>query len=145
MIKLVNKYRYFEGTVASKEDLFSVGANYFVFGSNLQAIHGSGSAKVAREVFGAKNRGIFHRFTSTTSYAIPTKKTPYEKMSIEDITQHINCFKEDAEDNYTHCDTFLVTQVGCGLAGYTAKDIAPLFRGSPSNCIFDIAWKQYLE
>lgn len=144
MIKLVNKYRYFEGIVTSKEDLFSVGANVFVFGSNLKAIHGSGSAKVAREVFGAPNRGLaFAGFTSEFSYAIPTKKTPYEELSLEDIFLYVETFKKDATTfDY---DTFLVTQVGCGLAGYTAKDIAPLFKGSPINCIFDIAWKEYLE
>ena len=143
MIKLVNKYRYFEGTVTSKEDLFSVGADVFVFGSNLQAIHGSGSAKVAKEIFGAINRGLSYGFTSGNSYAIPTKKTPYEQMSIEEIAKYVNGFL-DASDRYGD-DTFLVTQVGCGLAGYTAKDIAPLFKGSPQNCIFDIAWKEYLE
>lgn len=143
MIKLVNKYRYFEGTVTSKEDLFSVGANIFVFGSNLKAIHGSGSAKVAKEIFGAPNRGSGYGFTSELSYAIPTKITPYEQMTIEEISGYVNGFKFDADT--FNMDTFLVTQVGCGLAGYTAKDIAPLFRGSPQNCIFDIAWKEYLE
>lgn len=143
MIKLVNKYRYFEGTVTSKEDLFYVGADYFVFGSNLQAIHGSGSAKVAKEIFGARNRGKCSGFTSEFSYAIPTKKTPYEQLSLEIISEYVDGFL-DASDRYEN-KTFLVTQVGCGLAGYTAKDIAPLFRGSPCNCIFDIAWKEYLE
>lgn len=143
MIKLVILYKYFEGTVASKEDLYSVGANVFVFGSNLQAIHGSGSAKVAKEVFGAPNRGKGYGFTGNSCYAIPTKITPYEQMPIEEIAGYITGFKSDA----WHCPThrFLVTQVGCGLAGYTAKDIAPLFKGSPTNCIFDIAWKEYLE
>lgn len=143
MIKLVNKYRYFEGTVTSKEDLFSVGADVFVFGSNLQAIHGSGSAKVAKEIFGAPNRGSAHGFTSNNSYAIPTKITPYEQMSLAKIAEYIEEFKFSSRK--LHEEVFLVTQVGCGLAGYTAKDIAPLFKGSPSNCIFDIAWKQYLE
>jgi hypothetical protein len=39
---------------------------------------------------------------------------------------------------------FQVTQIGCGLAGFEAKDIAPLFRFAPENCFFDEAWAEYL-
>jgi hypothetical protein len=39
----------------------------------------------------------------------------------------------------------MVTKVGCGLAGYSNWEIAPLFKGSPSNCFFSADWSNYLE
>lgn len=39
---------------------------------------------------------------------------------------------------------FQVTRIGCGLAGYTDKDIAPLFEGAPLNCVFDEKWRPFL-
>jgi hypothetical protein len=39
---------------------------------------------------------------------------------------------------------FMVTRIGCGLAGYKDHEIAPMFEGAPLNCIFDEKWRQYL-
>ena len=41
--------------------------------------------------------------------------------------------------------TFEVTRVGCGLAGYTDADIAPLFKGAPSNCTLPDGWPNWDE
>jgi hypothetical protein len=40
--------------------------------------------------------------------------------------------------------TFQVTQIGCGIAGFSPEQIAPFFVSAPANCQFDIAWKPWL-
>jgi hypothetical protein len=37
-----------------------------------------------------------------------------------------------------------MTQIGCGLAGYSGKNIAPIFDIAPENCYYDYAWKEFL-
>jgi hypothetical protein len=39
---------------------------------------------------------------------------------------------------------FQITQIGCGFAGWTSEQIAPMFDGAPDNCSFDEAWKPWL-
>jgi hypothetical protein len=112
----------------------------FVFGSNELGIHGGGAARVAREKHGAILGQGFGR--QGNSFAIPTcaKPTgePNHEISLEAITRYVGLFKEYArrhpEENYK------ITQVGCGLAGWTAEQIAPLFHDAPDNCYFDSAW-----
>lgn len=95
----------------------------FVFGSNLAGIHGAGAAQAAYRYYGARygtGNGPAGR-----SYAIPTKRAPYEEMGVEEIAQYVREFINYA---YTHPEyTYLVTPVGCGLAGHTPATIAPLF------------------
>lgn len=96
----------------------------FVFGSNLSGAHGAGAARTAVYKFGAingKGTGIQGR-----SYGIPTKDRNINTLSISKITPHINRFIKFAIKNPNK--TFLVTEIGCGLAGYKPKDIAPLFK-----------------
>ena len=123
---------YSEATIASKEEMMErkrqfareyygqrVTPEYvrnleeneiFVFGSNPSGFHGGGSAAFA-----------MHHFGAIQSYAIPTM----ERLS--DLAQAVNRFAEYAED---HPELrFLVTRIGCGNAGYTADQIAPLFKG----------------
>jgi len=93
----------------------------FIFGSNRSNIHGAGAAKHALK-FGAKY-GIGGLRGQT--YALPTKDERIRTLPIEDIKKEVNKFIDLA---YYHPDlTFLVTKIGCGLAGYTAEDIASLF------------------
>lgn len=113
----------------------------FVFGSNFSGIHGAGAAKIAHRKYNAKF-GVGFGPTGQ-SFAIPTKG-----WSIDDIP--ISAFKNfiDAFVSYTHVrknQKFFVTRVGCGLAGYTDKDIAPLFRGCNMNCNFSEEWMCFLE
>lgn len=76
------------------------------------------------------------------SYALPTKGINICFMSLEEVEVHVDAFKDYAMD---HPNTeFQVTQVGCGLAGFTKEQIAPLFKGSPSNCYFDLEWQSIL-
>ena len=94
----------------------------FVFGSNLQGIHGKGAALTARK-FGAKI-GVGEGLQGQT-YALPTKRTPYEPLTIVEVMMNIGEFIEVAIAN-PHL-TFLVTKIGCGNAGFTEEEIKPLF------------------
>jgi len=90
----------------------------FVFGSNLQGAHAGGAAYIAHERFGAVwGQGVG---LQGQSYAIPTMHG-----GVETIRPYVNRFFEDA---VTHPQlTFLVTRIGCGIAGFTTEQIAPLF------------------
>jgi len=114
----------------------------FVFGSNLAGIHGAGAAKVAVEKFGAiYGRGFG---LQEQSYAIPTKNAKIHTMSLDDIEAFIIEFKADTYDSHNAERTWFVTRVGCGLAGYSDSQIAPMFKGA-KNCSFAKQWKPYLE
>lgn len=104
----------------------------FVFGSNLRGRHGKGAALQALNMYGAKEGvGIG---PSGNSYAIPTKDSNLRVLSLKDIASYVNEFINYAKINYNY--HFLVTKIGCGLAGYKESDIAPLFK----NCkgVFNI-------
>lgn len=91
----------------------------FVFGSNLQGYHAGGAAYTARVLFGAKygnGDGI-----QGQSYAIPTMQG-----GVETIKPYVDKFIDFA-GNHPDLD-FLVTRIGCGIAGFTAQEIAPLFK-----------------
>lgn len=112
----------------------------FVFGSNLQGIHGAGAALHARQFFGAvqgQGKGLQGR-----SYAIPTKFSPRQRLPLEQIKPHVDVFLEHAFD-LKHW-FFCVTKIGCGLAGYQDHEIAPMFDGAPGNCYFSNDWAKYL-
>lgn len=90
----------------------------FVFGSNLGGFHGGGAARVALERFGAVwGQGVG---LQGQSYAIPTMQG-----GVETIKPYVDQFIEFAK---AHPElTFLVTPIGCGIAGFTIDEIAPLF------------------
>lgn len=90
----------------------------FVFGSNLQGMHGGGAARIAYERFGAV-WGVGVGITGRC-YAIPTMQG-----GIETINPYIDQFIDFAKQNPNW--KFLVTRIGCGIAGFTDADIAPLF------------------
>lgn len=91
----------------------------FVFGSNLQGMHGGGAALTARLCFGAK-MGVGVGMQGQ-SYAIPTMQG-----GVETIKPYVDEFIEYAGENPEK--DFLVTRIGCGIAGFRAEDIAPLFK-----------------
>lgn len=90
----------------------------FVFGSNLQGMHGGGAARDAFKRFGAKwGKGVGHY---GQSYAIPTMQG-----GVDTVRPYVDEFTEYAKE---HSElTFLVTRIGCGIAGFTDDEIAPLF------------------
>lgn len=96
----------------------------FVFGSNLAGIHGAGAAKLARVKFGAKH-GRGHGMTGQC-YAFPTKDQNIQTIDLSILPSFVKYLRKEVEGNKDlH---FLITQVGCGLAGYTPKQIAPMFK-----------------
>ena len=100
----------------------SLGKNeIFVFGSNLAGAHGGGAARIAFERFGAvMGQGVG---LQGQSYAIPTMQG-----GVDTIQPYVDEFIVFARK---HPDlTFLVTRIGCGIAGFTPAEIAPLFAGA---------------
>lgn len=112
----------------------------FVFGSNAAGIHGAGAAKVAWKQHGARYGKGYGHYGDT--FAIPTKDEYIETLPLPRIEQYVQGFLAYAKDHRKL--TFKITRIGCGLAGYKDKDIAPLFVGAPLNCQFDEAWKPFL-
>jgi hypothetical protein len=98
----------------------------FVFGSNLSGRHGLGAAKTALG-WGAK-WGQASGLQGKT-YGIPTKDASIRRtLSIEEIKPFVDDFINFALKNPDLI--FLVTEIGCGLAGLKPKEIAPLFKGA---------------
>ena len=90
----------------------------FVFGSNLAGAHGGGAARLAYKRFGAVwGEGVgLHGQT----YAIPTMQG-----GVETIKPYVDAFIRFAK---AHSQLkFLVTRIGCGIAGFRDEEIAPLF------------------
>jgi len=109
----------------------------FVFGSNLAGRHGAGAAKDAHEKYGAVyGQGIGHY---GNSYAIPTKDKFLKTLPLDKIQVHVNEFIRYANANPKF--EFEVTRIGCGLAGYTDEQIAPMFRDAPMNCFLPKGWR----
>ncbi|MGB3453292.1 MAG: hypothetical protein WBA59_05660 [Moheibacter sp.] len=93
----------------------------FVFGSNLDGHHYGGAARIAEEKFGA----IFGQGIGLQgqSYAIPTMQG-----GVETIAPYVDEFIEFAKSNPDQF--FYVTRIGCGIAGFTDEEIAPLFKNA---------------
>lgn len=96
----------------------------FVFGSNQSGIHGAGAAKFAFEKFGAvwgQGEGRFGQ-----SYAIPTKDKYICTLPLNKIAEAVQRFFDYATEHPQL--KFFVTEIGCGLAGYTPNEVAHMFR-----------------
>ena len=94
----------------------------FVFGSNANGYHGGGAAAIAMHNFGAvwgQGEGLQGK-----SYAIPTME------GLEKLKEAVDRFTVFADQHQEL--RFLVTMIGCGSAGYSPREIAPLFNG----CIY---------
>ncbi len=112
-----------DGRRVASDRIAELGENeIFVFGSNIQGAHGGGAAWYAHRQFGAE-WGVGEGLTGRT-YALPTMEG---KASLKKAVEHfIACAKEHPEL------IFLVTAVGCGIAGYTPDEVAPLFKEATS-------------
>jgi len=117
----------------------------FVFGSNEAGRHGKGAAKKALEQYGAiygKGVGLQGR-----SYAIPTKGQDTNRrlytLPLDAIKKYVDDFIEFA--NETPGNLYWLTPIGCGLAGYTPKDIGPLFDGAPANIILPQEFRPFAK
>ena len=103
----------------------------FVFGSNLAGRHGKGSALEAVLNYGAVYGQGWGR--QGDSYAIPTKGFNLKRLPLAMIEHFVKAFKDYARCNPG--ETFQVVAIGCGLAGYKAADIAPMFDHCPGNVL----------
>ena len=110
---------------------------YFIFGSNLSGLHIAGSAKTALDVYNAvygvgegvatleEDKIVLGR-SSYYSYAFPTLTGDFEKRSIEDLKQSVDklvSFMRQQDEN----TSFVLTKVGCGIAGYPEQMMIDLF------------------
>lgn len=114
------------------------GNEIFVFGSNLAGMHGGGAARTAYNKFGAVwGQGVG---LQGQCYAIPTmhggadKIRPYVDEFLDFARQHTEL-------------TFLVTRVGCGIAGFTDEEMAPLFKTALNleNVVLPRQWVECCE
>ena len=91
----------------------------FVFGSNLKGMHGGGVARIAYDKFGAIwGQGVG---LQGQSYGIPTMHG-----GLDVIKPYIDEFIDFAKSH--HELKFLVTRIGCGIAGFSDEEMAPLFK-----------------
>ncbi|MBR2231469.1 MAG: hypothetical protein IJ891_03790 [Prevotella sp.] len=105
----------------------------FVFGSNLRGMHGGGAAYVAVRKFGAvMGQGVG---LQGQSYAIPTMQG-----GVETIRPYVDEFIQFAREHREL--TFLVTRIGCGIAGFSDEEIAPLFEKAhgEENIVLPEGW-----
>jgi hypothetical protein len=94
----------------------------FTYGANEKGVHGAGAAKLALQ-WGAK-MGQYGLVGQT--YGIPTKDKKIQTLPLDKIQVHVDTFLATA---FSHTEyEFLVSKIGCGLAGYRPEDIAPLFK-----------------
>lgn len=107
----------------------------FVFGSNAAGMHAGGAARIAQERFGAvagEGHGLHGQ-----SYAIDTMS------GLATIEREVAVFLGFAAE---HPELeFLVTEIGCGIAGYEPGEIAPLFAGSGANVLLPARFVAVLE
>jgi hypothetical protein len=103
----------------------------FVFGSNLAGKHYGGAAKHALDNYGAvmgQSEGL-----QGDSYAIPTLDENFSQLSLKKIREAVQRFQLFAALHESKI--FKVTAIGCGIAGFKPKQIAPMFKGCSKNCI----------
>lgn len=105
----------------------------FVFGSNLEGAHGGGAALLAWRKFGAIwGQGVG---LQGQSYGIPTMQG-----GVDTIKPYVDEFIAFAK---LHPElTFLVTRIGCGIAGFTNEEISPLFEEAHGigNIVLPSGW-----
>lgn len=109
----------------------------FVFGSNLAGNHLGGAAKVAHEKFGAE-MGVGEGITGQC-YAFPTLAKNMDQIPHWKLEKHVEKFFEVAKNNPDK--EFILTKVGCGIAGYPEEYVKYLFIESPSNVTKSKGWE----
>lgn len=107
----------------------------FVFGSNAGGLHAGGAARYALENFGAvwgEGHGLQGR-----SYAIDTMSGP------DTLRDEVLAFLAFAAE---HPELrFAITEIGCGIAGYTPAEVGPLFAGSPGNVVLPESFSEAIR
>lgn len=117
-------------------------AEVFVFGSNEAGRHGKGAALHARQQYGAEY-GV-GRGRTGSAYALPTKDRTLRPVSIEELRLNVDEFIRYAEAQ-SH-ERFILTPVGCGLAGFAASEVAAMLIGRlPRNVVLHSSWLEHLH
>ena len=124
--------------MTTPENITSLKENQiFVFGSNLNGNHIGGSARQALENFGAiegQGEGL-----QGQSYAFPTLDNKMKKVSKKALEESKEKLYQCAIDNPQK--EFLVTKVGCGIAGFKEEEIKQVFKGDkPKNIVLPKGW-----
>ena len=102
----------------------------FVFGSNLQGHHTGGAARYAYKHFGAEwGVGIG---PTGQCYAIPIMHG-----GVDDIRPYVEDFVEYAKSH--PLNRFLLTRIGCGIAGFSDKQMAMLFYDAGASKLPNVA------
>ncbi len=110
----------------------------FVFGSNSEGIHSGGAAAFAAKHFGAEH-GVGEGLTGQ-SYAFPTLRAPGGERVVDaeliiSVEKLFACARENSSKQ------FLVTKVGCGIAGFAEDEIKSLFlNDKPDNISLPVGW-----
>ena len=114
----------------------------FVFGSNLAGKHLGGAARTAKDLFGAVT-GVGEGLTGK-SYAFPTLDKSLRKRTKKQLEMSRNKLFFCADENPQK--VFLVTKIGCGIAGFKEEVMKELFGPeTPSNIILPEGWDQRAE
>lgn len=116
--KIVKTYTTTPSDIKKLEDY-----EVFVFGSNLNGNHIGGAAKLAKDEFGAEE--LVGEGLKGQSYAFPTLDKEMQKVSAEEFKKSIQKLIDCANKNTTNI--FLVTKVGCGIAGFTEDKVKEYF------------------
>jgi len=109
----------------------------FIFGSNLNGAHGAGAARQAHDDFGAEY-GVGEGVTGQ-SYAFPTLNKNMQKVPTEALEASRDKLFAFAQANPQL--EFLLTKVGCGLAGFPEEEMESLFDVVPENIIKPKEWR----
>ncbi|WP_169582389.1 MULTISPECIES: hypothetical protein [Microbacterium] len=107
----------------------------FVFGSNAAGAHAGGAARFALDRFGAvwgQSEGL-----QGQAYAIDTMS------GLAVLEEQAGRFVEFARSRPDL--RFLVTEVGCGIAGYRPDQVAVFFAGAPDNVVLPASFASALE
>lgn len=125
-----------EAAVRTPASISTLGpGEVFVFGSNARGAHAGGAARFALERFGAvwgQAEGL-----QGQAYAIDTMS------GLGALADQAERFVQFAVD-HPHL-TFLLTEVGCGIAGYTPEQVAPVFAGHPVNVRIPASFAAVIE
>ena len=107
----------------TKENIKELKPNeIFVFGSNTEGLHFGGAARVAYDKFGAE-WGLSEGLSGNT-YAIPTMSPEGNKVSKRTLQLSFYNFLKMVQSRKDL--KFLLTKIGCGIAGWEIKDVAEL-------------------
>ena len=108
----------------------------FIFGSNVLGKHGGGAARQAFDDFGAE-WGVGEGMTGQC-YALPTLDENHQQVSEQFLKEAIMRFYNTAITNQNK--QFLLTKVGCGIAGFDEEYIKSLFTVPPANIVLPEGW-----